>query len=83
MVHEASKEVFDWVVVYEFYDFEHEEYSHWIDDMEEPLFEGELPYKYLDNPFTLMVFNESLRDAGGVSDIKLFFETYAYPGAKK
>lgn len=76
MIHEASKEVYDWVVVYEFYDFEHDEYSHWIDDYEEPLFRGKLPYRFLRNPFAKLTFNDNMTDTGGVSDIKLIENAY-------
>jgi len=76
MIHGASKEVFDWVVVYEFYDFEHSEYSHWIDDMETPLFTGKLPYRFLKNPFRMLTFNDNMTDTGGVSDIKLIANAY-------
>ena len=35
------------------------------------MFEGELPYRYVRNPFTLITFNENMTDLGGLSDIKL------------
>ena len=71
MVNEASLEVYKWVTVYEVYDFEADRYYHVLEDVEDPLFEGELPYKYVRNPFTLVTFNENMTDLGGLSDIKL------------
>jgi hypothetical protein len=71
MIHQASKEVYDWVVVYEFYDYESGTYSHWLEDVEEPLFQGEMPYRFLERPYTMLVFNDNMTDSGGVSDIKL------------
>ena len=72
MINEASKAVYDWVTVYEFYDFEGEgRYYHMLDGVETPLFEGDLPYRYTDNPFVQLVFNDNMVDLGGVSDVRL------------
>jgi len=72
LVNEASKAVYRWVTVYEVYDFSGDgKYYHCIDNVEEPLFEGELPYRYVRNPFTHMTFNDNMLDLGGLSDIKL------------
>jgi len=72
MINDASREVYDWVTVYEVYDFDGEgKYYHMLDDVEEPLFEGELPYRYIRNPFIQLVFNDNMVDLGGVSDVKL------------
>jgi len=72
MLNEASKEVYDWVTVYEVYDFEGEgRYRHMLDGVEEALFEGELPYRYVRNPFTQLLFNDNMTDLGGISDVKL------------
>ena len=71
MIDSASREVFEWVVVYEFYDLVSGKYYHMLDDVEEPLFEGELPYRLVKNPFKLLIFNDNLTDSGGVSDAKL------------
>ena len=72
LINEASKEVYRWVTVYEVYDFEGEgKYYHYLDNVEEPLFEGDLPYRYLRNPFTYCTFNENMTDLSGLSDIKL------------
>lgn len=72
MFNDASKDVYEWVTVYEFYDFEGEgKYYHMLEDSDEPLFTGELPYRYLRNPFVCLAFNENMLDLGGLSDIKL------------
>ena len=72
LVNEASKEVYRWVTVYEVYDFEGDgKYYHYLDNVEEPLFEGDLPYRYVRNPFTYSTFNENMTDLSGLSDIKL------------
>lgn len=71
MVNEASLEVYKWVTVYEVYDFEADKYYHVLEGVETPLFEGELPYRYIRNPFTLVTFNENMTDLGGLSDVKL------------
>jgi len=71
-INEASTDVYKWVTVYEVYDFEGEgKYYHFLDDVEEPLFEGELPYRYTRNPFIHLTFNENMTDLGGLSDVKL------------
>lgn len=71
MIDSASKEVYDWVVVYEFYDFVGGKYYHLLDGVEEPLFESELPYRLVKNPFRLLTFNDNMMDSGGVPDAKL------------
>ena len=71
LVNEASLEVYKWVTVYEVYDFESDKYFHILDGVEDPLFEGELPYRHVRNPFTLITFNENMTDLGGLSDVKL------------
>ena len=54
------------------YDFEGDgKYYHFLDDVEEPLFEGELPYQQIRNPFVHLTFNENMTDLGGLSDVKL------------
>jgi len=71
-LNEASTDVYKWVTVYEVYDFEGDgRYYHFIDNVEEPLFEGDLPYQQINNPFMLLAFNENMMDLGGLSDIKL------------
>ena len=72
MMNEASTQVYKWVTVYEVYDFEGDgRYFHFLDNVEEALFEGELPYRYIQNPFVHLSFNENMKDLGGLSDIKL------------
>ena len=72
IMNEASRDVYRWVTVYEVYDFSGEgRYYHYLDNVEEPLFSGELPYRYVRNPFTYITFNDNMTDLGGLSDIKL------------
>ena len=72
MMNEASTQVYKWVTVYEVYDFEGDgRYFHFLDNVEEPLFSGELPYRYIRNPFVHLAFNENMKDLGGLSDVKL------------
>ncbi|HIA01711.1 MAG TPA: hypothetical protein EYN66_07340 [Myxococcales bacterium] len=71
MLNEASREVYEWTTVYEFYDFEAERYYHFGTEGEEPLFEGELPYRFMKNPFQMLTFNDNMSDMGGLSDVKL------------
>ena len=72
MMNEASTQVYKWVTVYEVYDFEGEgRYYHFLDNVEEPLFSGELPYRHVRNPFIKLTFNENMTDLGGLSDVKL------------
>ncbi len=71
MVNNASRDVYNWATVYEFYDFENKKYYHIMDGVDEPLFEGDLPYTYCDNPFVMLQFNENMKDLGGLSDIAL------------
>lgn len=65
------KEVFEWVTVYEVYDFTNDRYYHMLEDQEEPLFTGDLPYVFVRNPFMLLAFNENLADIGGLADSQL------------
>ena len=68
----SSTDVYKWVTVYEVYDFTGDgKYYHMLDNVEEPLFSGELPYKYVRNPFSYITFNENMKDLGGLSDVKL------------
>jgi len=71
-INQASVEVYNWVTVYEVYDFQGEgKYYHMLDNVEEALFEGELPYRYVRNPFAMLQFNDNMSDLGGMSDVKL------------
>lgn len=72
LLNDSSKEVFEWVTVYEVYDFSGEgSYYHYLEDQEEPLFQGELPYRFVRNPFYRLTFNDNLSDTGGLSDVSL------------
>ena len=68
---EATREVFEWIVVYEVYDFTRDKYYHMLEGVEDPLFAGDLPYTFVRNPFARLVFNENLADIGGMSDSQL------------
>jgi len=68
---EEVKKVFEWVVIYEVYDFTRDRYYHMIEDSEEPLFEGDLPYTFVRNPFDCLMFNDNLADIGGMADSQL------------
>jgi hypothetical protein len=72
LMNDSSKEVFEWVTVYEVYDFTGEgRYYHYLEEEEEPLFAGELPYRFVRNPFYRLSFNDNLQDIGGLSDVSL------------
>jgi len=68
---EKIKETFEWVTVYEVYDFTNDRYYHMLEDQEDPLFIGELPYVFVRNPFHMLAFNTNLADIGGMSDSQL------------
>jgi len=71
LMNEASQDVFSWVTVYEFYDFIDNKYYHCLHGVDEPLFEDELPYRFVRNPFVQLTFNDNLMDLGGMSDVQL------------
>ena len=68
---EEIRNVFEWVVVYEVYDFTTGTYYHMLENEEEPLFQGDLPYVFVENPFSMLAFNDNLSDIGGMSDSQL------------
>lgn len=70
---DASKSHFNWVVIYEFYDLGGGMYYHFAEDVDEPLLAIPLKkvFRYMSHPYTLVVFNQNLRENSGVSDIKL------------
>ena len=69
---DTAREVFKWVVVYEFYDFVGDGRFHMIvDGQPTPFYSEELPYRHLKNPFRLLTFNSNLEDVAGMSDVKL------------
>lgn len=70
-VNEQVREVFEWITVYEVYDFTNNMYYHMLEDQEDPLFAGELPYVFVRNPFSVLTFNENLADIGGMADSQL------------
>lgn len=65
------RKTFEWVVVYEVYDFTNDRYYHMLEGQEDPLFAGDLPYTFVRNPFKTLIFNENLADIGGLSDAQL------------
>ena len=65
------RDVFEWVTVYEVYDFTTNRYYHMLEDVEEPLFIGDLPYVFVRNPFAVLTFNDNMSDIGGMSDSQL------------
>ena len=72
MLNTASREVFEWVTIYEIYDFSGDgRYYHFLEDSDEPLFAGDLPYRFVRNPFHQLTFNDNLGNIGGLSDVKL------------
>lgn len=70
-IHQAVPEPYQMAVVYEFYDWASDKYYHFLDGVEEPLFEGPLPFKYMRNPFEMVVFNPALSSHRGLSDVSL------------
>lgn len=65
-------DTFRWVLVYEFYDFTEDRFYHLLDGQEgEPLVSSGLPYQYVRNPYSRLLFNKSYRGRRGVSDIQL------------
>ena len=68
---EINSEVFDWVIVYEVYDFTSGTYGHYLEDTPEPLFKGDLPYRFVKNPYTMLTFNDNLQSLEGISDIQI------------
>jgi hypothetical protein len=71
IANKAAWDVFDWVVIYEFYDLISEEFFHFADGVNEPLLRGPLPYRFVPNPFVPLWFNDNLVDLGGLSDVQL------------
>ena len=69
---EAARQVFDWVVIYEFFDLtDAGQFFAIADGTDDPLLVAPLPYRTLRNPFYLLTFNDNLRDISGLSDVKL------------
>ena len=70
-LNQKIREVFEWVTVYEVYDFTNDRYYHMLQDQKDPLFSGDLPYVFVRNPFTMLAFNDNLADIGGMADSQL------------
>ena len=68
---EKIRETFEWITIYEVYDFTADRYYHMLEDQEDPLFEGDLPYVFVRNPFKMLTFNDNLSDIGGMADSQL------------
>jgi hypothetical protein len=67
IAHEYSQ----YVTILEVYDFVDNKFYHYADGVPEALFEGELPYTHVRNPFHLLTFNDNMQDLGGMSDAAL------------
>lgn len=76
-VAEQARDVFEWVSVWEFWDFEAKKFYHILEGVEEPLLEIDLPYEFVENPYDIVVFNNNLKDGSGISDIKLIQNSQA------
>lgn len=72
-VDDKIRKVFKWTVVFEVFDFStpNGRYYHFLQGVKEPLFQGDLPYVFLPNPYGLLTFNDNLEDAGGLADAKI------------
>ena len=71
-VNRAFSKATNLIVIYEFYDLTGKgRVYHFADGVEEPLFTGPLPFKYMRNPFHMLTFHNALNDIGGISDIDL------------
>tara|TARA_R100000231_G_scaffold51953_3_gene43825 strand:- start:12068 stop:13897 length:1830 start_codon:yes stop_codon:yes gene_type:complete len=68
---EDMRKTFEWIVVYEVYDFTNDRYYHMLEGQEQPLFIGDLPYTFVRNPFFRLIFNDNLADIGGMADSQL------------
>lgn len=68
-VHDAYK----YVVIFEFYDLVSNKFYHFADGCPKALFAGELPYKYVKNPYTPLIFNDNLTNLSGLSDAELVY----------
>jgi len=73
--HNIVREGFDWITIYEYYDLVSREFFHYMEDSQRPLMSAKLPYTKLPNPYTMLSFNDNLKDLGGLSDAELVFPT--------
>jgi len=68
---DISSEAFEWVTVYEVYDFTANRFYHWLDGETDALFADDLPYRLIRNPFNMLTFNDNLQSLEGISDIQI------------
>jgi hypothetical protein len=69
---DEARDELKWVLTYEFWDLDEGHYYQFAENVEKPLLHlKELPYTHISNPYDLLVFNQSTRNSGGISDIKL------------
>jgi hypothetical protein len=67
----AARNVYQWITIYEVYDFVSDKFFHFMEEETEPLLEDGLPYTNLRNPYQILTFNDNLKDIGGMSDVQL------------
>ena len=72
---EVNRANYQWITVYEHYDFVANKYYHFVDGLERPIYEGPLPYRLLKNPFVLVTFNDNLVNVRGLGDAALIYPT--------
>lgn len=65
------RQSYEYTVIFEVYDFMEKKFYHYAEGVPQPLFEGDLPYTHIKNPFKMLVFNENLSDLGGLADAAL------------
>lgn len=68
---EASLKLYHWVTTYEYYDFVGGKFYIFAKGVDEPLYESDLPYVHLPNPYYLITFHDNLVDVGGMGDADL------------
>jgi hypothetical protein len=68
---DISSEAFEWVTVYEVYDYVGNKYFHYLTDETKPLFQDSLPYRFVRNQYQLLTFNDNMQSLEGISDIQL------------
>ena len=68
---DISSEAFEWVTVYEVYDYVGNKYFHYLADETKPLFVDSLPYRFVRNQYQLLTFNDNMQSLEGISDIQL------------
>lgn len=68
---DIAKDLFEYVVVYEVYDFVGNRMHFVLEDVKETLLSTDLPYRFVRNPYQILTFNECLQGVSGLSDIQL------------